>query len=254
MSVGAKISAVLNTYNAEEHLEEVLRALSTFDEILVCDMESSDQTTEIARRHGARIVSFPHGDKHYCEVARDFAVHNAAHEWVLVVDADEIITSELRDYLYSRASADNAPDGLYIYRHNKIFGVYGRDFARDYQLRFFRKDKTTWPDTIHSVPIVEGTVEKAPAEYKMLHLADPDMHTWLRKLNEYTEGEAEKKKNKGYGIGALLYRPAWRFVKNYVLGGGYRNGIRGIMQAMQWAIYQQILVLKIMEKKVRKDA
>ena len=54
----AKISAVLNTYNASQYLDRVLDSLSGFDEILVCDMESTDDTVEIARRHGCRVVTF----------------------------------------------------------------------------------------------------------------------------------------------------------------------------------------------------
>ena len=56
-----KISVVINTYNAEQHLEEVLESVKDFDEILICDMESTDHTLEIAQRYGCRIVKFPKG-------------------------------------------------------------------------------------------------------------------------------------------------------------------------------------------------
>ena len=54
-----KISVVINTYNAERDLEQVLEAVKDFDEVLICDMESTDKTLDIARRHGCRIVTFP---------------------------------------------------------------------------------------------------------------------------------------------------------------------------------------------------
>ena len=54
-----KISVVINTYNAERDLEQVLEAVKDFDEVLICDMESTDKTLDIARQHGCRIVTFP---------------------------------------------------------------------------------------------------------------------------------------------------------------------------------------------------
>ena len=54
-----KISVVINTYNAERDLEQVLEAVKDFDEVLICDMESTDKTLDIARKHGCRIVTFP---------------------------------------------------------------------------------------------------------------------------------------------------------------------------------------------------
>lgn len=97
-----KISVVINTYNAEQHLNRVLDAVKDFDEVLICDMESTDSTLEIARRHGCRIVTFPKGDAVSAEPARTFAIQSASFHWVLVVDADELVTPELRQYLYRR--------------------------------------------------------------------------------------------------------------------------------------------------------
>ena len=96
------ISVVINTYNAEKHLSQVLDAVKDFDEVVVCDMESTDNTIGIAREYGCRIVTFPKGNITIVEPARNFAIHQAKHEWVLVVDADEVITPELREYLYNR--------------------------------------------------------------------------------------------------------------------------------------------------------
>lgn len=127
------ISVVINTYNAERHLAECLEAVKDFDEIVVCDMESTDRTVEIAQRYGCKIVTYPKGDCVSAEPARTFAIQSASSEWVLVVDSDEIITPELRKYLYERTQADDGVKGLYIARLNKIFGVYNRGWSNDYQ-------------------------------------------------------------------------------------------------------------------------
>ena len=94
-----KISVVINTYNAEQHLSKVLEAVKDFDEIVVCDMESTDNTVKIAKDFGCRIVIFPKANHTCCEPARQFAIQSASYQWVLVVDADEIVTPELRCWI-----------------------------------------------------------------------------------------------------------------------------------------------------------
>ena len=91
-----KISVVINTYNAEQHLAKVLDAVKDFDEIVICDMESTDSTLDIARQYGCKIVTFEKKDYTIVEPARNFAIQSATYPWVLVVDADEIVTPELR--------------------------------------------------------------------------------------------------------------------------------------------------------------
>ncbi|MBQ9651475.1 MAG: glycosyltransferase family 2 protein [Prevotella sp.] len=249
-----KISVVINTYNAEQHLEQVLQAVDGFDEVLICDMESTDGTLDIARRHGCKIVTFPKANHKSAEPARTFAIQSAANKWVLVVDADEIVTPELRGYLYQRISEPNCPEGLYIARRNKFIGAYGKDWAHDYQLRFFIREGTEWPPYVHTFPIVRGRTERAPSRFFFLHLADETFRHWITKMNEYTDNEVDKKAARGYDVGALIWRPLWRFFQNYILKGGFRNGRRGLLQSLQWAIYQQILVSKIIEKRLREKA
>lgn len=86
------ISVVINTYNAEEHLKAVLEAVKDFDEIVICDMESTDQTLDIARSYNCKIITFPKGNLRIVEPARQFAIDKASSPWVLVVDADEVVT------------------------------------------------------------------------------------------------------------------------------------------------------------------
>ena len=149
-----KISVVINTYNAERDLEQVLEAVKDFDEVLICDMESTDKTLDIARKHGCRIVTFPKADHKSAEPARTFAIQSAANPWVLVVDADEIVTPELRDYLYRRIAETDCPAGLYIPRWNRFMNRYTKSLSYDHQLRFFCREGTEWPPYVHTFPKV----------------------------------------------------------------------------------------------------
>ena len=95
-----QISVVINTYNAEKYLARVLETASSFDEVVVCDMESTDGTVAIAQRYGCKVVSFPKANHKSAEPARTFAIQSASSDWVLVVDADELIPQALHDYLH----------------------------------------------------------------------------------------------------------------------------------------------------------
>ena len=250
MSTESKISVVINTYNARQHLRQVLESVKDFDEVVVCDMESTDDTCDIAREYGCRIVTFPKADHKSAEPARTFAIQSASNHWVLVVDADEIVTPELREVLYQRIADSDCPAGYYIPRQNMFMSMFVRDFHYDYQLRFLVREGTEWPPYIHSLPKVPGRVEKLKArkEARLLHLMDETMHEYVAKMNVYTDNETEKKQ---YGLFALFWRPLWRFFKSYVMDGSFRMGVRGLIRSGMHAVYQFILVAKIIEKRYR---
>ncbi len=247
------ISVVINTYNAERHLEEVLQSVEGFDEVLVCDMESTDRTLEIARRHGCRIVTFPKGNHLSAEPARTFAIQQATHPWVLVVDADELVTPQLRDYLYRKIQQPDCPQGLYIPRRNRIMNQLERGRLRDHQLRFFIREGTTWPPFVHTFPQVNGRVERmkdGTDETILVHLDENYMHDRIEKLNRYSDNEVEKQAGRHYGVAALFYRPLWRFFKSYVMDQGYKNGVAGLINSMNVGLYQFLIVAKIIEKRI----
>jgi glycosyltransferase involved in cell wall biosynthesis len=251
-----KISVVINTYNAEQYLNEVLEAVKDFDEVLVCDMESSDSTLDIARMFGCRIVTFPKANHKSAEPARTFAIQSAVCPWVLVVDADEIVTPELRTCLYEHIQQPDAAQGLYIPRLNKFMSKTMTCAYPDYQLRFFIREGTEWPPYVHTFPKVNGRLDylpKARKELALTHLANDSIHTIMEKDNRYSDNDVEKKAGRNYGAGALLYRPLWRFLKCYVLEGGWRDGVHGLIYAGLKGIYQFELVAKIIEKKHRQQ-
>lgn len=246
-----KISVVINTYNASCHLARVLDSVKDFDEIVICDMESTDDTLEIAGRYGCKVVTFPKGDLQICEPARQTAIEAASCKWVLVVDADELVTPQLKDYLYESIAREDAPKGLWIPRKNYFMGRFMHCFYPDYLLRFFVKEGTVWPPYIHVSPVVDGKTERIPAsreDLAFVHLANDSIRSRIDKTNQYTEGEVAKKKGKHYGMMALLWRPFFRFFKAYILKGGIRDGKAGFICACYEGIYQFVAVSKMMEK------
>lgn len=247
-----KISVVINTYNAEQHLDRVLTAVKDFDELLICDMESTDHTLEIAQRHGCRIVTFERKQYNIVEPAREYAIHEASCEWVLVVDADEVVTPALKDYLYSRIQQADCPDGLFIPRKNYFMGRFLHSAYPDYVLRFFRRELTHWPAVIHCSPEVAGRTERISAKQTALaleHLANDSVADILQKNNIYSDNEVPRRQHKNYGLMALLFRPLFRFFKSYILKRGFLDGMPGLIHAVLTAHYQFAIVAKIIEKK-----
>lgn len=246
----ARISVVINTYNAEDFLGQVLESVRLFDEIVVCDMESTDSTLRIAEKYHCKIITFPKADHKSAEPARTFAIQSASCPWVLVVDADEVVPDALRVKLYQHIQQEQAAEGVYIPRINRFMDKYMCCAFPDYQLRFFIREGTTWPPYVHTFPTIKGRTEKLPKDKRLafIHLPNDSIHTIIEKDNRYSDNDVEKKADKHYGTVALFWRPLWRFLKCYLLEGGFKDGTRGVIYALLKAQYQFILVSKIIEK------
>lgn len=244
------ISVVINTYNAQKYLARVLETVKDFDEVLICDMESTDNTLDIVKEYGFKVITFSREQYNIVEPAREFAIHEASNPWVLVVDADELVSKELHDYLYEFINNDNGFSGLFIPRKNYTLGQFTRSSYPDYQLRFFLKELTTWPSVIHAVPIVKGGLFHIPKKRKDLafvHLHDSTWATIVR-LNNYTENEVEKRIGTKVTLTKLILLPLNRFIKQYFIKGGIFNGIAGYVQAVRSAYYKFTVLCKIYEK------
>lgn len=251
-----RISVVINTYNAERHLREVLDSVKCFDEIVVCDMESTDHTVEIAKKYSCKIVSFPKKDYTIVEPARMFAIQHASFPWVLVVDADEVVTPELHDCLYRLIQTSDCPQGLFIPRQNRFMNIPMKGHLGDFQLRFFVREGMEWPAYIHSVPKIKGRVERLDKQRfpgaMLLHLDESYVNERLEKINRYSEYEVERRAKKNYGVMALFYRPAWRFFKSYILDRNFLNGTPGFIESVLIGYYQFVVVSKIIERRIKK--
>ena len=248
-----KISVVINTYNASKLLAQTLESVKDFDEILVCDMESTDNTLDIAREYGCKIVTFPKKDYTIVEPARDFAIHAASNPWILVVDADEKVTSELREYLYHYIEQPDHDDALFIHRKNMFLGKWIKGSYPDSQLRFMNQTKATWPTTIHSHPIIDGTVGHMPKDvkYALVH-AGFSVSNQILKMDVYTEEDLAKRKQESVSFAQLVFAPLWRFIKYYFIDGAILDGKAGFIKAYFSANMKFYYLAKVYERQVSK--
>lgn len=247
-----KITAIVHTYNAEEHLDACLSALEGFDEILVVDMESTDRTVEIARKHGARVEIKERGQHRLPEAYRDWGLKAATYDWVIVADADEIVPPALRDFLYAEIERDPSPRAYLIPIKNYFMDRWMHCYYPDYILRFFNRRGAHWPYKIHSRPSHEGPEIKIPAsrtDLAYIHLANESVYRSIAKMNNYTDREMDRRRER-FRPWQILVAPPFRFFKTYVLKGGWRMGWPGFIHACLDGFYRFTLLAKLYGERI----
>ncbi len=245
-----RITAVVQTYNASRHLDACLSCLHGADELLVVDMESTDDTVEIARRHGARVVVVPRGEHRIVEAYRNFAIHEAQNPWVLVVDADELTPKALLDYLRAEIERDPTPRAFLIPIKNYFMGKWMRCYYPERIVRFFYRDGTDWPYRIHSRPTHMGpevAIAADRTDLAFVHLANEGMSATVEKMNRYTDNEVPRRRA-SYRRWQFFTDPFFRFFKTFVLKKGFRDGWPGFIHAVQDGVYRFTALAKIEEE------
>jgi glycosyltransferase involved in cell wall biosynthesis len=243
-----QLSAVLITKNAAAQLPDCLASLSFCDEVLVVDSGSDDGTVELAKSHGARVIESAwrgFGPQ------KQFAVEQAAHDWVLCVDADERVSERLRRAILETLEAPALPAYRFA-RCNRFLGRYLRhgEGYPDWSLRLFDRRRGRWSDdAVHEKVIVEGAVGSLPGD--LLHDSADTLERYLDKQNRYTTLAAAEAHARGKRASAarLFVSPLVRFVKFYVLRLGFLDGVPGLIHILigcgnSFAKYAKMLALQ----------
>ncbi|MDO5509956.1 MAG: glycosyltransferase family 2 protein [Weeksellaceae bacterium] len=242
-----KISVVINTYNAERYLHQVLQAVSGYDQIVICDMHSTDSTQQIAKQCGAKIVL--HEKLAYADPARNFAISQADHPWVLMIDADELVPQALTKYLYNFIPKPEYA-AISIPYKNYFMNRLMRSAYPDYHVRFFRKNAAYWPPTVHSRIEITGKIYKIPRSRKelaILHIANDGVQRIIHKNDTYSTLEIERRKEKKINLFHLWFSPLTWFVKYYFLKLGFLDGEKGYIFAKLKAQYKFNTLAKVYE-------
>lgn len=245
----SKISVVINTWNEEKNLPRALSSVKDFaNEIIVCDMESDDKTVEIAKKSGAKVYN--HKKTNYVEPARNYAVSKATGDWILVLDADEELTQDLKLEL-KKIEEEDKVDYVKLPRKNIVFGKWLRHsrFWPDYLIRFFKKGSVSWSDIIHLEPEVKGNGIDLDAkeENAIIHYHYESVEQFVERLNRYTTVQSKLLKDSSYKFSwqDLIKKPTNEFLSRYFLGQGYKDGIHGLALAGLQALSELVLYLKV---------
>ena len=251
----SRISAVINTLNEEKNLAFALRSVQPWvDEIIVVDMHSGDRTVEIARSFGAKVYLHPGPGFEYAP--RAFALQQATSEWVLVLDADELIPIALSRDLQLLAGSREA-DVVRIPRVNYLLGAplryTGWGPAQDHQMRFFRNGFVVGSSLAHRdfTPAEGARTKVLPfnGHNAIIHFNYVDSFHFIEKLNRYTSIEAKQAFERGEQI------TPWRaaliglreFLSRYLRAQGFRDGWRGFYLSVFMLFYRLAALAKIQE-------
>jgi glycosyltransferase involved in cell wall biosynthesis len=245
-----KISVKINVYNEEDNIAEVCETVAWADEIVVVDSDSTDRTVEIARRYTDKVFSHPfrgYKDKH------EFSDSMTTGDWIFWIDADERVTPELRESIEKLRQRDPStlPDGFRIARRTHYLGRWIRHsgWYPDYQMRLYRKSASYWDGVApHETARVRGGIETLPGE--LLHYTKRSLSEHHRVQGEYTSLAAEYhyKKNRRVRMIELFVLPIAAFIRTYIFKQGFRDGVPGLIIAMDTAYSVFLKFAKVWER------
>lgn len=229
MSERIPITVVVATLNEAARLGAALEAVRWADEVIVADAGSTDETTEIARAAGARVLTIV---GRTIGAQRNAAIAAAHNPWILALDADEIVTPELRASLEHLASGPSRSGMAFRIRsRNWHLGTELRHgpWGRDWKVRVFSSDQRYTGDRVHERIQNLNNVESLNGE--LLHYPYRDLQHHVMKVAKYSQWAAADLRARGRRTTPfdVLVRPFWRFVRDYVLFSGWRDGSAGFV-------------------------
>lgn len=241
------VTATVITLNEADHIQAALESLAWADEIVVVDSESTDRTVAIARQFTDRVFVRPWPGY---VAQKNFAAEQASHDWIFSLDADERVSPSLASEIAGRLKGDAAVAGYRLPRVTFHLGRWIRstDWYPDYQLRLYDRRRGRWSGSrVHESVKAEGQVVDLRGE--LLHYAYRDLAHHLQTMDRYTTLAARQMFEEGRRAGwlDLAVHPPAAFLRNYLLRGGFRDGVPGLIVSAMNARYVGLKFAKLWE-------
>jgi glycosyltransferase involved in cell wall biosynthesis len=233
--VAERIGAVVITRNESANIGPCLDSVAFCDERVVVDSFSTDDTVDRAcekAEHVYRREFIHHAEQ------KNWAVGQLDTDWVFVIDADERVPSELAREI--RAKMENQTHaGWWIYRRNAFFGrfIRGAGWDRDRVLRLYRRDRGRYDDRfVHEEVSLDPGSTAGSCEHRLLHFSYTEWESTFERLLSYSRSGARQRARRGYrgSVGAVLLKAPGRFLRQYFLDAGWRDGLHGLVLC-QWS-------------------
>ncbi len=228
------ITAIVLTKNEEARIEECLKSLKWADELIVLDSDSRDQTKQIATQVGAKVF-----EKKFVDFSdqRNHAMSQASGQWILFIDADERVSSELAIEIQSVIESELT--AYAIPRHNYFFGKRLRysGSAEDAPVRLFPRGSGVWKQPVHEY--FETSLPIKKLKENLVHHTTRDLPQYMEKVGRYVPLEVETMVMNGRRAGwsDVVLRPPAKFFYLYFVRGGVCDGWTGFQYAILSSYY-----------------
>ena len=232
------LTVALAVYNEEENIGKCLESIKELaSEIVVVDGGSSDRTLDIAKSFNAKIIQTKNLPNFH--INKNKAIDAALGDWILQLDADEVVTKELGEEIEEVISKKSEKNGFWIPRKNFFLGRFltkGGQYP-DYTLRLYKRGKGRLPGKdVHEQAIVEGEVGYLKND--LLHLRDKNFSIYMERFNRYTSLLAQQLQQAGLSYNLITFinyvfiKPILWFIKSYIRHRGYVDGYPGFVFAL----------------------
>ena len=247
------LSVVVLTKNEEENIEACLKSVKGWvSEIIVIDDESKDSTVEIAGKYADKIFIRKMENE---GIHRNWAYVQAKNEWVLSLDADELVSEPLKEEIFSTLESPDAES--YSIPIKTYIGDYWVQYSGWYpanKMRLFMKSKQRYEEVeVH--PKVAENISCGKLKQDIIHRGYPDFTHLLNSFNRQTTLEARKwiQTARRMSWGRALWRTLDRFPRSFLGKKGYKDGFIGFMVAFFASLYQVVSYVKYLEMKQKID-
>ena len=247
MSEKIPVSVYVLTFNNRRTIERCLKSLSWARELVVVDSFSTDGTYEICQKYtdkNYRRKWTGHRDQY------QYAADMTTGDWIMFVDADEEVPQELAEEIREELHGDGKGyDGCIAYRRTYYLGRWIRHggWYPDCEIRLYRRQKGRWEGGLHAKLVVDGKVGSLKHPY--VHYTYRDLSDQIQTIDRYSKIAAEDLVRSGekFSLFKLLFHPPFRFVKEYLVKSGFRDGIPGLIIAVATLFYVFIKYAKFWE-------
>lgn len=245
------LSVFITTYNNADTLDACLSSVAFADEVLVLDSFSTDVTPEICKRHGVRFIQYEflgYGRQ------KQLALEHTTHEWILFLDADEMVSPELADEIEAlKSDMKLGAGGLRGYtmpRNEQVFWRMSSIHTRkNAYLRLFRRDAGSFDEMpVHATVRVDGKLGELSGQF--FHFGETDIHAKVAKVNAYSTGLVKDKLSKKQRASPwvmVLYPPLF-FVRSFFFKRGVSNGWAGFIASIVGSFYVFMKYAKLYEQ------
>lgn len=239
------LSLFIITKNEGDKIADCIESAKNIcDEIIVCDSNSTDDTVQIAKKLGAKVIQ--HEFIGFAD-QKNYALSQCTGDWVLSLDADEVLTKELAEEI-SKIPDDSEFSGFEIHRANYFLGkrMNFSGLDNEYILRLIKNGSGQYKNVlVHEGLEITGKTKRLKNE--MLHYSYSDLDNYFNKFNKYTSLAARDLIEKGRKFSFLgtIFRLPFEFMKRYFLELGFLDGMRGFIWASCSTFYVFVKYIKL---------